>query len=75
MATNSTASESERVVAGTVLPTRALGVDPPIVHYERRRPEESVLYQTLARDLESFVSDAERVLPYFVKRELRDFLG
>jgi len=52
---------------------------PPAVHYERRRPEESVLYQTLARHLESFVSDVERdgerVLPYFVERELRDFLG
>ncbi len=49
------------------------------IRYERRRPEESVLYQTLQRHLESFIADVEgqgdRVLPYFVKRELRDFLG
>lgn len=54
-----------------MLPTRSLGIDPRPVLYERRRPEESVLYQTLARHLEPFVSDVERVLPYFVKRELR----
>lgn len=48
------------------------------VHYERRRPEETVLYQTLQGHLETFIpdveADGERALPRFVKKELRDFL-
>ena len=49
------------------------------VHYERRRPEQTVLYQTLQRHRETFIAnveaDGERTLPRFVKKELRDFLG
>ena len=51
-----------------------------LFHYERRRPETTVLYQVLQRHLEPFLAnveraDGDRVLPYFVERELRDFLG
>ena len=47
----------------------------PVV-YERRRPERTVLYQTLQKHLKPFIADVEargdRALPYFVKKELRD---
>ena len=45
--------------------------------YAQRRPEESVLYQVVARQLETFLARAEqreRPVPRFVVRELRGFL-
>jgi hypothetical protein len=43
------------------------------VHYECRRPEQTVLYQTLERHLETFIAnveaDGERTLPRFVEKE------
>ena len=45
--------------------------------YERRRPEESVLYGVVQQELETFVAGAqarERPVPRFVERELRAFL-
>src|SRR5512134_2836332 len=45
--------------------------------YTPRRPEESVLYQVVAEQLETFLARAEqrgRRVPRFVERELRDFL-
>ena len=45
--------------------------------YVRRTPEQTLLYQTVARHLDSFSqSNAERggVLPWFVKREFEGFL-
>jgi hypothetical protein len=48
--------------------------------YERRRPEEGVLYKTLQRHLSGFVADIEargedRKLPRFVRQELFGYLG
>jgi hypothetical protein len=46
-------------------------------HYERHRPEESVLYAVVQQELETFLARAaarERPLPRFVERELREFL-
>ncbi len=46
--------------------------------YTRRRPEESVLYGVVQRELEGFLAQArarDRAVPRFVERELRDFLG
>jgi hypothetical protein len=45
--------------------------------YTRRRPEESVLYQVVQAELETFLARAqarERPVPRFVERELRGFL-
>ncbi len=42
-----------------VSPARAFGADRRPVHYERRWPEETVLYQTVARHLNSFIADVE----------------
>ena len=47
--------------------------------YERRRPEQTVLFQLLNEHLEDFLAHTDEVtegngLPRFVKRELRDFL-
>ncbi len=45
--------------------------------YERRRPEESVLYRAIQAEIETFVAAArerERPLPRFVEREMRGFL-
>ncbi|MCX4240579.1 transposase, partial [Paraliomyxa miuraensis] len=61
-----------------MLACHAARIDSRAVHYERRRPEQTVLYQTLQRHLETFIADVEdsgeRTLPRFVKKELRDFL-
>jgi hypothetical protein len=46
--------------------------------YERRRPEESVLYGVVQSELESFLARAharEHPVPRFVERELRGFLA
>jgi hypothetical protein len=46
--------------------------------YERRRPEESVLYGVVQRELETFLARArerERPAPRFVERELRSYLA
>jgi len=46
--------------------------------YTRRRPEESVLYGVVQRELETFLAHArerERPAPRFVERELRGFLA
>ena len=46
--------------------------------YERRRPEETVLYGVVQAELETFLARAqarERTVPRFVERELRGFLG
>ena len=45
--------------------------------YRPRRPEESVLYRTVAENLESFLARRQergRVVPRFVENDLRDFL-
>jgi hypothetical protein len=45
--------------------------------FERHRPEESVLYRAVQRELESFLARSracERPTPRFVERELRAFL-
>jgi hypothetical protein len=45
--------------------------------YERQRPEESVLYAVVQRELESFLAQAaarERPVPRFVEREFRAYL-
>jgi len=47
------------------------------VSYEPRRPEETVLYRVLAREVETFLvhqSRRDRIVPRFVERELRGFL-
>jgi hypothetical protein len=46
-------------------------------HYERHRPEESVLYGVIQRELESFLAQAaarDRAVPRFVEREFRAYL-
>src|SRR5215831_14283586 len=49
------------------------------VHYERRRPEETILYQLVQENLESFLAqvEAERGsgLPEFVKAEFDAFIA
>jgi Transposase zinc-binding domain len=52
---------------------------PPSLHYERRRPDEGVLYKTIQAHLETFLSHAAEVhdgigVPRFVEKELRAFL-
>ena len=45
--------------------------------YRPRRPEESLLYQVVAGELETFLAsqqDNERQVPGFVEKELRSFL-
>jgi len=45
--------------------------------YRRRRPEETVLYKTLAANVETFIADREaegRAVPERVAKELRDYL-
>ncbi len=48
------------------------------IHYERRRPEETVLYQLVQEHLETFVAQVEAEtgagLPEFVKAEFEAFL-
>jgi len=48
------------------------------VHYERRRPEETVLYQVVQEHLETFLAQVELEtgagLPEFVKAEFDAFL-
>lgn len=51
----------------------------PSVYYERRRPEDGVLYQTIQDHLETFLRDAAEAhdgvgVPRFVEEELRAFL-
>jgi Transposase zinc-binding domain len=49
------------------------------VHYERRRPEETILYQLVQENLESFLAQVEAEggsgLPEFVKAEFDAFLA
>jgi hypothetical protein len=49
---------------------------PPPLHYERHRPEDSVLYQTLQAHWGSFVerADEQGGLPKFIVREFEAFL-
>jgi hypothetical protein len=45
--------------------------------YERRRPEETLLYDVVQRELETFLARArsrERTVPRFVEREFRAYL-
>ncbi len=48
------------------------------VHYERRRPEETVLYRLVQEHVETFFAQVEAEtgagLPDFVKQEFDDFL-
>ncbi|MGH8534538.1 MAG: hypothetical protein ACREV1_17950 [Gammaproteobacteria bacterium] len=48
------------------------------VHYERRRPEDTVLYQLVQEHLETFLAQVEAEtgsgLPDFVKAEFHAFL-
>jgi hypothetical protein len=47
------------------------------IHYERRRPEDTVLYQLVQEQLESFLAQVEAEtgsgLPEFVKAEFEAF--
>ena len=49
--------------------------------YRRRNPEESVLYQVVRRDLETFLARADeraeegKGLPKYVREEFRRYLG
>ena len=49
------------------------------VHYERRRPEETTLYQLVQEHIESFLAQVETeggaALPEFVKAEFDAFLA
>ena len=56
---------------------RSRQLDESPSNYVRRRPEETVLYQIVAQQLETFLARAEqrdRLVPRFVVRELRGFL-
>jgi hypothetical protein len=56
----------------------AAGRDPFAATYERRRPEETVLYRTVQAELGSFLDQArrrDRPVPHFVERELRAYLA
>ncbi|MFN0302562.1 MAG: transposase zinc-binding domain-containing protein [Burkholderiales bacterium] len=48
------------------------------VHYERRRPEDTILYQLVQEHLETFLAQAQAqtgtALPQFVKDEFDAFL-
>jgi hypothetical protein len=50
----------------------------PRIHYERRRPEDTVLYQIVQEHLETFLAQVEAEtgsgLPDFVKAEFEAFL-
>jgi hypothetical protein len=48
-----------------------------ITNYEARRPEQTLLYAVIARELETFVAlrrEQDRVIPGFVEQEFRSFL-
>jgi hypothetical protein len=50
---------------------------PDASEYQRRKPEETVLYRVVQENLETFLASARdqgRVVPRFVERELRAFL-
>ena len=50
---------------------------PDAPEYQRRKPEETVLYRVVQENLETFLASAReqgRVVPRFVERELRAFL-
>jgi hypothetical protein len=56
---------------------RGFNVCEAAFEYQPRHPEESVLYQVVAENIESFLSRQQergRVVPRFVERELRAFL-
>jgi hypothetical protein len=51
---------------------------PDALEYQRRKPEETVLYRVVQENLETFLASARdqgRVVPRFVERELRAFLS
>jgi len=61
-----------------VLPELGLGICETAAMYRPRHPEESVLFAVLAEHLETFLvrqRERERLVPRFVERELRSFLG
>ena len=46
--------------------------------YQRRVPEQTLLYQVLAENLETFLDQcqsSEHELPRYVEKELRDYLS
>jgi hypothetical protein len=64
--------------APALLQRRAAARGAEAQRYTQRRPEASVLYQTVQTELETFLARAharERPVPRFVERELRGFLG
>ena len=67
------------VATSTRRPPAARTHAPPSLQYERRRPEEGVLYKTIQAHLETFLSHAAEAhdgigVPGFVEKELRAFL-
>jgi hypothetical protein len=50
---------------------------PDTLEYQRRTPENTVLYRVVQQNLETFLASARkrgRVVPRFVERELRAYL-
>ena len=66
-----TESQSRDVLLGALRKERR-------IHYERRRPEDTVLYQLVQEHLETFLAQVEAetgtALPEFVKAEFEAFL-
>ena len=61
------------------MPREALVTDDPAdaLAYQRRKPEDTVLYRVVQHSLETFLAAAQeqgRVVPRFVECELRAFL-
>jgi hypothetical protein len=61
------------------MPSETLVADHPAgaLGYQRRKPEDTVLYRVVQQNLETFLASARdqgRVVPRFVERELRAFL-
>lgn len=59
--------------------SNALHVQSVFPDYDRRRPEETVLYKTIAENIETFIADADRVserrgIPDYVREEFYEFL-
>jgi ribosomal protein S27E len=61
----------------TVVTARNASADPGAFHYQRHRPEKTLLYQLVSRHYPVFrqqLAEDGRILPDYVQREFEDYL-
>ena len=62
----------------TVVAARNASADPGAVHYQRHRPEKTLLYQLVSKHYPVFrqkLAEEGRMLPGYVQREFEDYLN